>query len=65
MKVTRRLKKEVSQKRSTNTAKDHHRGICVCNRTLELSVLVYMVHASYLYTKVIEMNTKNCVLFVI
>jgi hypothetical protein len=59
MMMTRRLKKEVSQKRSTNTAKDHYRGMCVCNRTLELSVLVYMVHASYLCTKVIEMITKG------
>jgi hypothetical protein len=54
MKVIRRLKKEVSQKRSTNTAKDHY-------RTQELSLLVCMAHASYLCTKVIEMTTKYCI----
>jgi len=50
MKVTSRLEKEVSQKRSTNTGKDHYRGIRVCNRTLELALLVCMVHVSYLCT---------------
>jgi len=54
-----RLKKEVSQHRSTNTATDHYRVIYVCNRTLEMSFLVCMVHASYLCANVIEMNAEK------